>query len=112
MCTWPLTTVYIVPRCFPPDALDSILSQHFAANTTTLAISCLVQKFMLKMKSELLTSCDTFVAMSNVTGSKKVIFGKNSDRPSGEVSGMKNKLVIDLEAINIISYLRCKRSFT
>ena len=51
------------------------------------------------MKSELLTSCDTFVAMSNVTGSKKVIFGKNSDRPSGEVSGMKTKLVIDLEAI-------------
>ena len=32
------------------------------------------------------TSCDTFVVLSDVTKSKKnVIFGKNSDRPNGEV---------------------------
>jgi dipeptidase len=31
------------------------------------------------------TSCDTFVAMADVTAGGCVIFGKNSDRPSGEV---------------------------
>jgi len=30
-------------------------------------------------------SCDTFVVMSNLTSSGDVIFGKNSDRPVGEV---------------------------
>ena len=30
-------------------------------------------------------SCDTFVALDNVTKHKTVIFGKNSDRPLGEV---------------------------
>lgn len=30
-------------------------------------------------------SCDTFVAMSDVTSGGEVIFGKNSDRPRGEV---------------------------
>ena len=32
-----------------------------------------------------LESCDTFVALKDVTASGKVIFGKNSDRPYGEV---------------------------
>ena len=30
-------------------------------------------------------SCDTFVALKDVTESGNVIFGKNSDRPYGEV---------------------------
>ena len=30
-------------------------------------------------------SCDTFVAMCDVTSDGNVIFGKNSDRPHGEV---------------------------
>ena len=30
-------------------------------------------------------SCDTFVAMGDVTSGGSVIFGKNSDRPRGEV---------------------------
>ena len=30
-------------------------------------------------------SCDTFVAMADVTKSGSVVFGKNSDRPMGEV---------------------------
>ena len=30
-------------------------------------------------------SCDTFVAMGDVTSCGSVIFGKNSDRPRGEV---------------------------
>jgi dipeptidase len=30
-------------------------------------------------------SCDTFVVMSDLTSSGDVIFGKNSDRPVGEV---------------------------
>ena len=30
-------------------------------------------------------SCDTFVALSDVTSGGNVIFGKNSDRPRGEV---------------------------
>ena len=30
-------------------------------------------------------SCDTFVALKDVTDSGNVIFGKNSDRPHGEV---------------------------
>ena len=30
-------------------------------------------------------SCDTFVVMSDLTASGDVIFGKNSDRPVGEV---------------------------
>ena len=30
-------------------------------------------------------SCDTFVALKDVTKSGHVIFGKNSDRPYGEV---------------------------
>ena len=30
-------------------------------------------------------SCDTFVALGDVTASGNVIFGKNSDRPFGEV---------------------------
>jgi hypothetical protein len=30
-------------------------------------------------------SCDTFVAMGDVTSGGSVIFGKNSDRPQGEV---------------------------
>ena len=30
-------------------------------------------------------SCDTFVALKDVTESGHVIFGKNSDRPYGEV---------------------------
>jgi hypothetical protein len=30
-------------------------------------------------------SCDTFVAMGDVTSGGNVIFGKNSDRPHGEV---------------------------
>ena len=30
-------------------------------------------------------SCDTFVAMPDVTTGGKVVFGKNSDRPRGEV---------------------------
>lgn len=30
-------------------------------------------------------SCDTFVALSDSTESGSVIFGKNSDRPFGEV---------------------------
>jgi secernin len=30
-------------------------------------------------------SCDTFVALGDVTTSGNVIFGKNSDRPHGEV---------------------------
>lgn len=34
---------------------------------------------------EKLVSCDTFVVMGNVTESGDVIFGKNSDRPKGEV---------------------------
>ncbi len=29
--------------------------------------------------------CDTFVALPDVTGNGEVIFGKNSDRPSGEI---------------------------
>ena len=32
-----------------------------------------------------LYSCDTFVAMGDVTDGGNVIFGKNSDRPHGEV---------------------------
>ena len=32
-------------------------------------------------------SCDTFVAMGDVTVGGNVIFGKNSDRPRGEVQG-------------------------
>ena len=31
------------------------------------------------------SSCDTFVALSDVVSSGGVIFGKNSDRPHGEV---------------------------
>ena len=30
-------------------------------------------------------SCDTFVALSDVTNCGNVIFGKNSDRPYGEI---------------------------
>jgi len=30
-------------------------------------------------------SCDTFVALGDVTSGGNVIFGKNSDRPRGEV---------------------------
>ncbi len=29
--------------------------------------------------------CDTFVALSDTTLSREVIFGKNSDRPKGEI---------------------------
>jgi len=32
-----------------------------------------------------LVSCDTFVVMGDVTSTKEVVFGKNSDRPNGEV---------------------------
>jgi len=35
--------------------------------------------------AEGLVSCDTFVVMGDMTSSKEVIFGKNSDRPRGEV---------------------------
>ena len=37
-----------------------------------------------KRKQEM-ESCDTFVVMSDLTASGDVIFGKNSDRPVGEV---------------------------
>ena len=37
-----------------------------------------------KRKQEM-ESCDTFVVMSDLTTSGDVIFGKNSDRPVGEV---------------------------
>ena len=33
----------------------------------------------------MLVSCDTFAAMGDVTDTGEVIFGKNSDRPKGEV---------------------------
>lgn len=33
----------------------------------------------------MLVSCDTFVVMGDVTDNGEVIFGKNSDRPKGEV---------------------------
>ena len=32
-----------------------------------------------------LVSCDTFVVMGDVTNTGEVVFGKNSDRPKGEV---------------------------
>jgi len=32
-----------------------------------------------------LVSCDTFVVMSDATVTGEIIFGKNSDRPNGEV---------------------------
>jgi hypothetical protein len=32
-----------------------------------------------------LVSCDTFVVLGDVTQTGEVIFGKNSDRPAGEV---------------------------
>ena len=35
--------------------------------------------------AEGLVSCDTFVVMGDMTSSKEIIFGKNSDRPKGEV---------------------------
>merc|ERR550525_1406309 len=38
----------------------------------------------MRTESELV-SCDTFVVMADVSASGEVIFGKNSDRPKGEV---------------------------
>ena len=35
--------------------------------------------------TEELCGCDTFVVMGDLTSSGEIIFGKNSDRPSGEV---------------------------
>jgi len=37
-----------------------------------------------------LVSCDTFVVMGDVTSTGEVIFGKNSDRPRGEVQEAVN----------------------
>ena len=34
--------------------------------------------------------CDTFVALPDVTLGGELIFGKNSDRPSGEVQDVVN----------------------
>ena len=43
-----------------------------------------VNKEMMNHDQELV-SCDTFVVMSDASENGEVIFGKNSDRPNGEV---------------------------
>ena len=39
----------------------------------------------MKVAAEPLVSCDTFVVMGDVSATGEVVFGKNSDRPNGEV---------------------------
>lgn len=57
------------------------------------------------MASGQLTSCDTFVVLAPAAAKNRVVFGKNSDRPSGEVQEVcvfVNSLIINYIEIRFL----------
>ena len=70
-----------MPCCF---ALDRTASYEAIPN---ILMFCSENSYFKEMK---LVSCDTFVVLGNVTSTGQTIFGKNSDRPAGEVQEVVN----------------------
>jgi hypothetical protein len=50
-----------------------------------LAVMYIFFRVIQQFSSMGLVSCDTFVVLGNSTATGETIFGKNSDRPAGEV---------------------------
>src|SRR4051794_39375621 len=50
----------------------------------SISIIIVLVPYFMKMANSVI-GCDTFIALPSVTADGFVIFGKNSDRPSGEV---------------------------